>query len=66
MNVLDRYIGSNGEVLLPLSQETDNITNLISSDGAVYLIQYHSDEVPTIVAGNPIGLLLILTYSTTP
>lgn len=62
--IVDRYIGSNGEVLLPISDTTDNTSDLISSRGVYYIAQTH--EEVAIVAGNPMGLLLSLTYPATP
>lgn len=62
--IVDRYIGSNGEVLIPISDTENNTSHLISSKGVFYLVQTH-DEV-TIEAGNPMGLLLAITYSATP
>ena len=62
--IVDRYIGSNGEVLLPISDTTDNTSDLISSRGVYYIAQ--TNEEVAIVAGNPMGLLLSLTYPATP
>lgn len=62
--IVDRYIGSNGDVLIPITSTTDNTSNLISIRGVYYLAQTH--EVVTIVTGNPMGLLLTLTYASTP
>lgn len=62
--VIDRYIGSNGDVLIPLGDNADNANNLISSNGTYYIVQ--SREVIQIEAGNPMGLLLTLTYPATP
>lgn len=64
MATLDRYIGENGDILFPLSVTADNTSNLISSRGVLYFAQTH--DTAEIVAGNPIGLLLTLTYSATP
>lgn len=61
---VDRYIGSNGEILLPLEQTTYNTAALIGSDGVYYIPQ--TSEVVVIEAGNPMGLLLTLTYPATP
>ena len=52
--IVDRYIGSNGEVLLPISDTTDNTSDLISSRGVYYIAQTH--EEVAIVAGNPMEL----------
>lgn len=62
--VVKKYIGSNGEILLPLSQNDTNSANLVSISGVFYLAV--KEDVSSIVAGNPIGLLLALTYSATP
>lgn len=62
--IVDRYVGSNGDILLPVTDSVNNTSDLISLKGIYYLAQTH--EVVTIEAGNPIGLLLALTYSATP
>jgi len=62
--IVDRYIGSNGEILLPIEGTPDNTADLLSSRGVYYIAQTH--EVVAIVAGNPMGLLLTLTYPATP
>lgn len=62
--VLDRYIGTNGDILLPVKSSDSNTSDLISIKGVYYLAQTH--EVVPIVAGNPMGLLLTLTYPATP
>lgn len=62
--VLDRYIGTNGDILLPVTSSDSNTSDLISIKGVYYLAQTH--EVVSIVAGNPMGLLLTLTYPATP
>lgn len=59
-----RYIGSNGEILLPISESTYNSSSLISSSGVYFLAV--TEEVVIIEAGNPIGMLLTLTYADTP
>lgn len=61
---VNRYIGTNGEILIPVSNTTDNTSNLISTSGIYYIAQ--KSEIVPIVAGNPIGLLLTLTYPATP
>lgn len=60
--ILDRYLSDKGTILIPLS--TDAIPNFISDKGEYFFPQTH--EVVPIVAGNPMGLLLTLTYSATP
>lgn len=62
--IVDRYIGTNGDVLLPVTSTLDNTSDLISLKGVYYIAQTH--EVVAIVAGNPMGLLLSLTYPATP
>lgn len=59
-----RYIGSNGDVLLPLGETEDNTADLISDKGVYYLAI--TETTADIVAGNPMGLLLTLTYPATP
>lgn len=62
--IVDRYIGSNGEVLIPAEVTANNTADLISSKGVYYLAQ--TSEQAIIEAGNPMGLLLTLTYPATP
>lgn len=60
-----KWIGSNGEVLIPLGDPTTYNTNkMVSTSGIYYFPQ--TEEVSVIVVGNPMGLLLSLTYSGTP
>lgn len=61
VRIVDRYIGSNGDVLIPLGSESDNVNNLISSTGIFYIVQSH--ETATLQVGSPMGLLLSLTYA---
>jgi hypothetical protein len=57
-----KWIGSNGDVLLPLSVEDYNEGNLYSvKTGALY--QAQTVEIVAIETGNPMGLLLALTYA---
>lgn len=63
--ILDRYIGSNGDVLIPTETSATNTSPLYSTKkGIYYIAQTH--EVVQIEAGNPMGLLLTLTYPATP
>lgn len=62
--IVDRYIGDNGIVLLPISSSANNTSDLISDTGVFFKVFTH--EVVTIEAGNPMGLLLALTYPATP
>lgn len=62
--IVDRYIGSNGDILLPVTDTLDNTSDLLSVRGIYYIAQTH--EVVAIEAGNPMGLLLTLTYPATP
>lgn len=62
--IVDRYIGSNGDVLIPLGSALDNTNNLVSARGVYYIAQTHEQVV--IEAGNPMGLLLAITYPATP
>lgn len=59
-----RYVGSNGEVLFPVTTTVDNTSDLISTSGVYFIAQLASNV--GIVAGNPMGLLLTLTYPSTP
>lgn len=60
--VLDRYLSDKGDVLIPINSDT--YPPMVSDKGTYFFPQTH--EVVTIVAGNPIGLLLTLTYPATP
>lgn len=62
--VVDRYIGSNGDILIPTSVTADNTGDLISINGVFYKAQTSTQAI--IEAGNPMGLLLTLTYPATP
>lgn len=64
--VVKSYIGDNGEILFPVSSTDDNTSNLISENGTYYMAVLQDDTAPTIQAGNPMGLLLVLTYPATP
>lgn len=61
---VDRYIGSNGDVLIPTTTTANNTSDLISIAGVYYKVQ--TSEIVAIEAGNPMGLLLALTYPATP
>lgn len=61
---VDRYIGSNGDVLIPTTTTADNTSDLLSIGGTYYKVQ--TTEIVQIEAGNPMGLLLTLTYPATP
>jgi hypothetical protein len=56
--ILDRYISSNGEVLIPVN--SNPYPDLVSDNGIYYLAMTHSTSTP--VQGSPMGLLLALTY----
>lgn len=62
--IIDRYIGDNGIVLLPITSTANNTSDLVSDTGVYY--KAFTREVAIIEAGNPVGLLLALTYSATP
>lgn len=59
-----KWIGSNGEVIIPLSETTYNTAHMVSSYGNYFFPL--TEEIVAIEAGNPIGLLLTLTYPATP
>lgn len=60
---ITKWIGSNGEVLIPIGEATTYNTNkLISTLGTYFFPQ--TEEIIVIETGNPIGLLLSLTYQT--
>jgi hypothetical protein len=56
-----KWIGDNGDVLIPLSEETYNNGNMISQSG-IFFKPITIEEI-TPLLGNPMGLLLTLTYS---
>jgi|WetSurMetagenome_2_1015567.scaffolds.fasta_scaffold1463175_2 hypothetical protein len=62
--VFDRYIGTNGDILIPTDKEEVYSPLLSVKKGVYYIPQTH--EVVAIEQGNPIGLLLTLTYPATP
>lgn len=62
--IVDRYIGDNGVVLLPLQGTANNTSDLISDTGVYFMAQTHEEVI--ILEGNPMGLLLAITYSATP
>lgn len=62
--IVDRYIGTNGDILIPTTSTANNTSDLLSIGGTYYIAQTH--EVVAIEAGNPMGLLLTLTYPATP
>ncbi len=62
--VVKQYIGDDGTILMPMSFSLTNTANLLSDDGTVFFAQTY--EVVAIEAGNPMGLLLTLTYPSTP
>ncbi len=62
--IVDRYIGDNGVVLLPVQDTVNNTSDLISDTGVYYLAQTHEEVI--ILEGNPMGLLLAITYPATP
>lgn len=61
---VDRYVGSNGDILLPVAETVNNTSDLISIKGIYYIAQ--TSEIVAIEAGNPMGLLLTLTYPAAP
>lgn len=61
---VDRYVGTNGDILLPVTETANNTSDLISIKGIYYIAQ--TSEIVAIEAGNPMGLLLTLTYPATP
>lgn len=62
---ITKWIGSNGEVLFPLGEDTTyNSNNLVSTKGTYFMPS--TEEIILIEAGNPMGLLLTLTYPATP
>lgn len=56
---LTKYICDDGSVLIPLGDAT--FANLVSDSGKFYLAV--TETISAIEAGNPIGLLLALTYA---
>lgn len=62
MSAITQWIGSNGEVLLPLTSSVDNSSPMISTNGTYFTPIFYVAP-PEIAEGNPIGLLLSLTYT---
>lgn len=62
--VFDRYVGTNGDILIPVNPEVTYSPLLSVKKGVYFIPQTH--EVVSIEAGNPMGLLLTLTYPATP
>lgn len=62
--IVKKYIATNGDVVFPLTSTANNTSNLISDKGVLYLAEL--EEIVAIEAGNPMGLLLTLTYPATP
>lgn len=60
---VDMYIGDNGVILLPLT--TDATSDLMSDKGEYFMAHIIDTTVYPIEAGNPMGLLLTLTYPAT-
>jgi len=56
-----KWIGANGEILLPLADTTYNTSPMISTSGNYFFAI--TEEIEAIETGNPIGLLLSLTYT---
>lgn len=60
--IILKWIADTGDVLIPLSQEEYNNGKMVSANtGTVYFPIFTTDATPTI--GNPMGLLLTLTYA---
>lgn len=59
--IVDRYIGDNGIVLLPLSETGNNTSDLISDTGVYFKAFTHTVSEGGGV-GSPMGLLLAITY----
>jgi hypothetical protein len=64
MSKIARWIGSDGDILVPLNTNAiDNSGKLYSvNTGVLYFSQLEPTSIP-IQAGMPMGLLLSLTYS---
>lgn len=63
---VDMYVSDEGEILFPLTASDNNISDLISDKGTFFKVFTTDTSVPQIEAGNPMGLLLVLTYPATP
>lgn len=61
--ILKNYTSIDGDVLVP-TQNAEGHHILVSLDGMVYIPT--TVEIAAIEAGNPMGLLLTLTYPATP
>ena len=64
--IVDMYISDDGELLMPINTTPNNTSDLLSDRGRFFKVFTHSDEAVAIEAGNPMGLLLTLTYPATP
>ncbi len=60
--IVDRYIGDNGIVLLPLSETANNTSDLISDTGVYFKVFTHTTG-GVVETGSPMGLLLAITYT---
>lgn len=65
-NIIDRYIDDDGEIYTKVVVGANNVNTYYGTNNKYLIPIYHDDTVVEIVAGNPIGLLLSLTYSATP
>lgn len=65
-NRVDFYIGDDGELLMPINTTPNNTSDLLSDRGVYYKAFITDTTVYPIEAGNPMGLLLTLTYPATP
>lgn len=65
-NRVDFYIGDDGDYIRPISATADNTSDLVSDRGVYYKAFITDTTVYPIEAGNPMGLLLTLTYPATP
>lgn len=64
---LRKLITDNGDVVFPLSEmevTSTSVGRFVSDSGKYYMPIF--EEIVPIVGGNPMGLLLTLTYSATP
>ena len=59
--IVKKWIGSNGEILIPLTEETYNDGNMVSTHGTYFFALTEDKSTP--LMGNPMGLLLALTYA---
>lgn len=65
-DTVKQWVGDDGELLIPIEDTADNTGMLLSTNTGKIYIAITEVAPGAIVAGNPMGLLLTLTYPATP